>query len=161
MKIQQAVKDETKRLALGVLILAVLMLGIYMILGRLSAEVALGAAWGSAAAVLNFFLMALTVQKAAEKMNGVLMDPYPEEDPDDPDSKPDEKTHPEAEAPEILQAKRMMQTSYTFRMLMVALLAAAGVLLPFMDSVAVLIPLLFPRIVVTVIGLAQKRGRQA
>ena len=55
----------------------------------------------------------------------------------------------------------MMQTSYTFRMLMVALLAAAGVLLPFMDSVAVLIPLLFPRIVVTVIGLAQKRGRQA
>lgn len=161
MKIQQAVKDETKRLALGVLILAVLMLGIYMILGRLSAEVALGAAWGSAAAVLNFFLMALTVQKAAEKMNGVRMDPYPEEDPDDPDSKPDEKTHPEAEAPEILQAKRMMQTSYTFRMLMVALLAAAGVLLPFMDSVAVLIPLLFPRIVVTVIGLAQKRGRQA
>lgn len=161
MKIQQAVKDETKRLALGVLILAVLMLGIYMILGRLSAEVALGAAWGSAAAVLNFFLMALTVQKAAEKMNGVHMEPYPEEDPDDPDSKPDEKTHPEAEAPEILQAKRMMQTSYTFRMLMVALLAAAGVLLPFMDSVAVLIPLLFPRIVVTVIGLAQKRGRQA
>ena len=161
MKIQQAVKDETKRLALGVLILAVLMLGIYMILGRLSAEVALGAAWGSAAAVLNFFLMALTVQKAAEKMNGVRMDPYPEEDPDDPDSKPDENTHPEAEAPEILQAKRMMQTSYTFRMLMVALLAAAGVLLPFMDSVAVLIPLLFPRIVVTVIGLAQKRGRQA
>ena len=161
MKIQQAVKDETKRLALGVLILAVLMLGIYMILGRLSAEVALGAAWGSAAAVLNFFLMALTVQKAAEKMNGGRMAPYPEEHPDDPDSKPDEKTHPEAEAPEILQAKRMMQTSYTFRMLMVALLAAAGVLLPFMDSVAVLIPLLFPRIVVTVIGLAQKRGRQA
>ena len=161
MKIQQAVKDETKRLALGVLILAVLMLGIYMILGKLSAEVALGAAWGSAAAVLNFFLMALTVQKAAEKMNGVRMAPYPEEDPDDPDSKPDEKTHPEAEAPEILQAKRMMQTSYTFRMMMVALLAAAGVLLPFMDSVAVLIPLLFPRIVVTVIGLAQKRGRQA
>ena len=161
MKIQQAVKAETKRLALGVTVLTVLMLGVYLILGRMSVNVVLGGAWGSMVAVLNFFFMALTVQKAAEKMNGVRMEPYPEEDPDNPDSKPDEKTHPEAEAPEILQAKRMMQTSYTFRMLMVALLAAAGVLLPFMDSIAVLIPLLFPRIVVTVIGLAQKRGQQA
>ena len=67
MKIQQAVKAETKRLALGVTVLTVLMLGVYLILGRMSVNVVLGGAWGSMVAVLNFFFMALTVQKAAEK----------------------------------------------------------------------------------------------
>ena len=162
MKVQQTVKDETKRLAAGVVILAVAMIGVYLILGRLTGAVALGAAWGCAIAVLNFFLMALTVQRAAEKMNGVRLPSYEEKDAAEEERDPDAKEpSPAVETPEIMQAKREMQTSYTLRMLMVAVLAAIGVALPFMDAVAVLIPLLFPRIVVMVISFVQTHRKGA
>ena len=70
MKIQQAVKDETKRLALGVTVLTVLMLGVYLILGRMSVNVVLGGAWGSVVAVLNFFFMAVGACQASDVASG-------------------------------------------------------------------------------------------
>ena len=162
MKIQQAVRDETKRLAAGVAVLTAAMIGVYLILGRLTASAVLGACWGGAIAVLNFFLMALSVQRAAEKMNGVHLPSYEEKDAEDAARDADGQSAASApDAPEILQAKREMQTSYTLRMLMVAVLAAIGAVLPFMDAVAVLIPLLFPRIVVMIISFVQTHRKGA
>ena len=72
MKLQKAVKDETVFVALGSLILSVLMVIVFFVLHKLYPErvpaglpVLIGAAGGCAAAVGNFFLMALTVQKVA------------------------------------------------------------------------------------------------
>ena len=72
MKLQKAVKEETIFVALGSLILSVLMVCIFFGLNRVFPEqvpmglpVILGAAGGCTAAVGNFFLMALTVQKVA------------------------------------------------------------------------------------------------
>ena len=72
MKLQKAVKEETIFVALGSLILSVLMVCAFFGLNRVLPEqvpmglpVILGAAGGCTAAVGNFFLMALTVQKVA------------------------------------------------------------------------------------------------
>ena len=71
MKPDREVLRETGRLAVGVLIMALVMLGVYAVLGRLSAAVALGGLYTSLLTVVNFFLMGLTVQgitgRAAEK----------------------------------------------------------------------------------------------
>ena len=68
MTIQPAVRQETKKIAVGVGVLSLLMIAVFLILRRFDFSVFLGALIGSAAAVLNFFLMALSVQKAADSM---------------------------------------------------------------------------------------------
>ena len=75
MKIQPAIRQETLRMAIGVAILTVLMVGVFLIIGMFDATVLAGAVFGGAFAVLNFFLMAMSVQKAAELMNGVQLPP--------------------------------------------------------------------------------------
>ena len=68
MKVQPAVQAETKKMALGVGVLTVLMIAVFLIIRKFDYTVALGAALGYAAAVGNFFLMALTVQKVTGDM---------------------------------------------------------------------------------------------
>lgn len=75
-KLQPAVKKETLHVALGALICTVLMCVIYFVLSlifptdvKFSYTVILGGVAGSALAVLNFFLMAVTVQKVAGAEN--------------------------------------------------------------------------------------------
>ena len=69
MKLDKTVKKETGIVLLGTVILSAVMVGIFAIVGRFDYTVVTGAAYGSALAVLNFFLMGLTVQSAvsAEK----------------------------------------------------------------------------------------------
>lgn len=147
MTIQPVVKQETKKIAAGVIILSVLMIAVFLLIGKFDWGVLLGAAIGSAAAIGNFFLMALSVQKAADRMP-VL--PAQEE----------KEAGEEAEEPPVSEeaknARKRMQFSYTMRMLMLAAIAIIAVLLPFVNSYAALIPMLFPRIVISVIGLLQK-----
>ena len=56
MKVQQAVRTETKKIAQGVILLSVLMISVFLILGRFDYTVLLGAMLGSLAAVANFLL---------------------------------------------------------------------------------------------------------
>lgn len=65
MKLQEATKKETLHILVGVLALAAVENLVYVLLGKWSAAVVLGSALGGGVAVLNFFLLALTVQKAA------------------------------------------------------------------------------------------------
>ena len=64
MKISPAIKKETGHVALGVLVGDLVMLAVFFWLKKLDYTVLLGALLGSAAAVGNFFVMGLAVQKA-------------------------------------------------------------------------------------------------
>lgn len=66
-KVDKTVVRETKYIALWVLILSVLMQACFLLLQRWDYTVLCGNLLGAFAAVLNFFLMGLTVQGALDK----------------------------------------------------------------------------------------------
>jgi len=59
-------------------------------------------------------------------------------------------------SPQAQDAKKKMQLSYHLRMLMLIAAAGIGVAAPCFHPVAALVPLLFPRLVIMVIGFVQK-----
>ena len=67
IKIEPAVKLESKRIAIGVLAMSVIMGIVVGGLGRFDYTVLLGNLLGGGWAILNFFLMALAVQKSVKK----------------------------------------------------------------------------------------------
>ena len=66
-RIDPTVLKETKYIAIWVIIFSVLMEAVFLIIGRWDYTVILGNLLGAVAAVLNFFLMGLTVQNALGK----------------------------------------------------------------------------------------------
>ena len=131
MKIQPAVKRETKKIALGTGILTVLMVAVFLILRRFDWTVITGALLGYAAAVGNFFLMALTVQKAADEMKLI---PQPEAPEDEPDLDEDEKEAPLSE--DAKRGKQRIQLSYTLRMLGLGVIAILAGIVMFFRALA-------------------------
>ena len=73
MKISSAVKTETLHIAAGTGILTVVMTAVFFVIGRFSLPVLWGALLGGGAAVLNFFLLGLTVQRAAREEDQARM----------------------------------------------------------------------------------------
>ena len=67
IKIEPAVKLESKRIAICVLAMSVIMEIVFVVLGRFDYTVLLGNLLGGGWAILNFFLMALAVQKSVKK----------------------------------------------------------------------------------------------
>ena len=65
MKIQEATKRETLHIAAGTLAFSAVMNGVFALLGRWDLTVLWGTLLGGGFAVLNFFLLGLTVQKMA------------------------------------------------------------------------------------------------
>lgn len=66
-KIDKVVLKETKYIALFTIILSVLMQSVFLIIGKWTIAHLLGNILGALAAVLNFFLMGITVQNAVVK----------------------------------------------------------------------------------------------
>lgn len=66
-RVDAAVKRETIYIAVWTAVLSALMEAVFLILGRWDVTVLLGNLLGGLAAVLNFFLMGLTVQSAVDK----------------------------------------------------------------------------------------------
>lgn len=64
MKIDSTVKRETRYIALMAIALSLLMELVFIVIGQWSYKVLLGNILGAGVAVLNFFLMGLTVQNA-------------------------------------------------------------------------------------------------
>ena len=64
-KPQQSIVKETKRIAVGTVIMLIVMLAIYAVLGKFTVGVLLGGLLGSAYAIFNFFMLGMTLQKAA------------------------------------------------------------------------------------------------
>lgn len=69
MKMDKAVKKETLYIILGTVILGAVMILIFFLLGRYDYTVLTGTALGGTASILNFFLMAVTVQRAVSTGN--------------------------------------------------------------------------------------------
>ncbi len=66
-KIDPAVWKETRYIALVTILLGALQQAVFLVIGKWSFSVLLGGIYGWAAALMNFFLMALTVQKAVSQ----------------------------------------------------------------------------------------------
>ena len=68
MNIDKTVLKETRYIASWVLIFSIVLQAVFLIISKWDYTVLLGNLLGAAIAVLNFFLMGITVQKAVEKM---------------------------------------------------------------------------------------------
>lgn len=147
MKIESAVRAETGKIAVGTGALALLMVAVFLIIGKFDYTVLLGAVLGCGAAIGNFFLMALSVQKAANSMPKL-----PVKEETDEESDQDAPLSDEAK-----QAGRRVQLFYGLRMLGLGAVSIGAVLLPAVHSVAFLVPLLFPRIVISIVGILQNK----
>ena len=161
MKVQPAVRQESIKILIGCSVLSILMVVVFCLLGQFDYTVILGAIWGTLAASGNFFLMALSVQRAAETMNGVSMPSYEEKDAQEAQNDQHKEKNANdisAEVPEIRQAKRRMQASYTGRMILLGAAAILAIVLPFLHSVAALVPLMFPQLVVMANKLIIQKG---
>lgn len=124
MRIDPAVKKETTYILGFSILLSVVMELVFWLCGHMDITVPLGNLLGVCIAVLNFFLMGLTIQKSiglSEK-----------------------------------DASEKLKLSQRLRMLMVIALAAVGVGLPCFHSLAVVIPLFFPRIAIAFWPLLNK-----
>lgn len=120
MKLSPSVKKETSHITLGVLAGDAIMIAVFAVLKRLDYTVLLGALLGSAAAIGNFLLMCLAVQKAM----------------DDPD-----------------RAKAIVQGSYGKRMLGMVAVMVVGLVVPWFNGIAVLVPFLLPGLTIKVMQL--------
>lgn len=157
MKVQPAVAAETKKMALGVGVMTALMVAVFLILGKFDYTVLLGAVLGAGAAVGNFFLMALTVQKVTDDMPVLPPREAPEENENDEETEEKEQTLSD----EARQAGKKMQLSYTLRMFLIAGIAALAITVPVFNPWAALIPLLFPRIVIAIRSLLENKQKEA
>ena len=151
MKIQPTVRQETLRIAKGTAIFTVVMLLVFALLNQFDLTVLWGALLGSFTAVFNFFLLGLSVQKAADMMKGVEFPPEPEEN-EDGDEPPTLPT-----PPEVTQAKQRMQMSYTGRMILLAAVGILGLTLSCFHAVATVVPFLFPRLIIHIWNMNNKK----
>lgn len=174
MKVQQAVKVETRKIASGVFLLSVIMVIVFAILGYFDYTVPLGTLLGALGAIGNFFFMAMTVQKITEQIHGVKKNlpkeslEKKEEEPKNQDlldldeAEEEDPLTPEEEADlreQTIWAKKKMQRSYAIRMLVVVCIGVIGLKAPVFHPVAVLIPFLFPRIIIFITSvLTGKKG---
>ncbi|MBR2460190.1 MAG: hypothetical protein IKB34_03025 [Clostridia bacterium] len=116
-KIDNVVIRETGYVAIWVLIFSTMMQSIFLIAGFWDYRVLLGNLYGGAVAVVNYFSIGLSVQKALGK-----------EDPN--------------------EAKQVMKLASSARMLMLFIFVVIGVLLDFFNTIAVVVPLVFPRLAI-------------
>lgn len=126
VKIDKVVIKETKYIATFVVILSVLMQAVFLIIGKWHYSVLLGNLWGAAIAVLNFFVMGLYVQKAVSQ--------------------------------EEKEARQTVRASQSLRMFGIFVLAIVGLIIfkQTLARVAIVVPLIFPRIAIMIRPLINK-----
>ncbi|MBO7288867.1 MAG: hypothetical protein J6V03_02605 [Clostridia bacterium] len=117
IKVDATVKNETRYIAYFCLILSVLMQSVFIFLHKWTYAVLLGNLLSIAVAILNFFVMGITVQKAVTL--------------------------------EVNDAKKLMRSSQNLRKAGMFVAVVIGVVAPFFNTIAVIVPLFFPRIAVS------------
>lgn len=152
MIIQPAVKQETLKIAVGTAILSALMLIVFALIGKFDYTVFWGTLLGAAFAVGNFFVLGLSVQKAAAQMHGVQAEESEQMEADDADKHP---LSPQAQA-----ARKKMQISYTGRMLLMVGIAVLALTLPCFNAVAAMIAMFFPRVLIFIQGIAMNHKKE-
>ena len=130
MDSRKYVLRETAYVALGVAVCVAAMIGIFALLGQFSREVVLGGIVGGLVAVGNFFFMAVGVTLAADK----------------------------AESQDVKGGKAMISSSYTIRLIVMAVVLFAAAKSGYCNVFALVIPLVFVRPVLSVGEFFRKSG---
>lgn len=133
LKPQKAVIRETMRIAAGVYALVAVMILIYAIVGKFSVSALLGGVYTGMLTVVNFFIMGLTVQAVADEAANRR------------------RTDDEMETLKK-NMKAKMQLSYSGRMIFLLVMVIVGISYFKFDPLATIIPLLFPRFVITALN---------
>ena len=137
-KPDRAILQQTGRLALGVAIMAAVMLAVYAIIGRLTGPVVLGALYASVLGVANFFVMGMMVQGVTDRMA--------------------ERERTEAEIADLtIQMSNRMKLSYNMRMIALFGLLVLGIAVFHFDALATIIAALFPSVVIRVLQVIEAK----
>lgn len=115
--LDKTVVKEGCFIALGVLTLSIIMEAVFVIIGRWDYTVLLGNLLGGLVAVLNFFLLGITVQNAIGKTEKEI--------------------------------KNRVRFSHIMRMFLISIGLIVGIALPCFNSIAAILPYLFPRIAIS------------
>ncbi len=130
MRSHPVVWQETKAIALGQLLCCAAMVGVYALIGRFDSSVALGALVGGSLATANFFAMALGADTAATR----------------------------GQNQEAASGQSLMMLSYLGRMLALFLILALCAKSGSFDLIALVLPLVFVRPILTVREFLSKKG---
>lgn len=130
MESRQNVLRQTLQVAIGVAVCVAAMIGIFALLGQFSREVVLGGIVGGLVAVGNFFFMAVGVTLAADR----------------------------AENQDVKGGKALVSSSYTIRLIVMAVVLFAAAKSGYCNVFALVIPLVFVRPVLTFGEFFRKSG---
>lgn len=132
MDSRKYVLKETLYVAAGEAVCVAAMIGIFALLGQYSREVLLGGIVGGLVAVGNFFFMAVGVTLAADK----------------------------AENQDVKAGKALVSSSYTIRLVLMAVVLFAAAKSGYCNVFALVIPLVFVRPVLTLGEFFRKSGEK-
>ena len=121
---------QTLQIAIGEAVCLGIMYCVYVLLHRLAWPVVLGGLIGAVLAVANFFAMAVVATLAADK----------------------------AEAQDVESGQKLMKSAYPIRILVLAGVLIACAASGYFDVLALLLPLLFVRPVIMILGFFGKKG---
>ncbi len=130
MGTRKIVLKETAVVLIGQAVCVLAMLGVYALLSKFSVSVLLGGIAGGILATANFFFMAVGASLAADK----------------------------AEAGDVKGGKALMQSSYTIRLVALAVLLFACAKSGYFNLLAMLLPLVFTRPILTIGEFFRKSG---
>lgn len=127
---RKIVLKETALIAAGELVCVAVMCAVYALIGKFALPVVLGGLVGLLVATGNFFFMAMAATLAADK----------------------------AEAQDVEGGKKLMKGSYPIRMLVMAAVLILCAKSGFFNVVALVLPLLFVRPILTIAEFFRKKG---
>lgn len=130
MESRKFVISQTLTVLAGNLLLSALMVGIFAFLDRFDTGVLLGAAVGAAISTLNFLIMALAANLAADK----------------------------AEKQDVKGGQTLIQLSYMGRLIGLFLILVVCAKTGVFNLVALVLPLAFTRPILTITELFRKKG---
>ncbi len=130
MDVRKIVLKETLVVAVGQIVCVGAMLGVYALLGSFGSTVLLGGIAGGLAAILNFFFMAVSAMKAADK----------------------------AEEQNVKGGQLTMRLSFLIRLAVLFIVLFALIKSGLCDVLATVLPLLFVRPILFVADFFRKPG---
>ena len=132
MESRKIVLKETAVVVIGQAICVCVMLGVYALLSKFSVKVLLGGIAGGILAIGNFFFMAVMASLAADK----------------------------AENGDVAKGKALMQSSYTVRLIVLAVMLFACAKSGYFELLPLLLPLAFTRPILSVGEFFRKSGER-
>ena len=130
MDSRKLVLQETAIITIGQVLCVAAMFGIFALLGKFDQTVLWGGILGGVLAILNFFFMAIGANLAADK----------------------------AEADNVKGGKAIIQGSFMLRYLLLIVVLLAGAKSGFCNVIALVLPLVFTRPILTVGEFFRKSG---